>query len=133
MGRANCDAAEDIVRAVTTAYWDSTHGRVSSALFKGEKISVSRLAILPLHVLFAVHRRELHQPPRVSVLGAAEINVGLLQRIGMEHSQPIALDVEIVPTDNNPAHAEIPQKISRGLASALSKAVHVHRDPDSTA
>jgi len=101
--------------------------RVSSSLFKGENISVSRLEILPIHQLFEIFNRELVKPPERSVVGAGEINVGRLQQIGREFTHPLELTVEHDPLPTNPAHAEIPQRISKGLSKRIIDDLVLHR------
>jgi hypothetical protein len=59
-----------------------------------------------------------------------EINVGSLQRIGREYAIPVDLTVEPKPEDWNPAHAEIPQKISRGLATDIVRGLKLHPPPE---
>jgi len=56
----------------------------------------------------------------------AEINVGLLQEIGRSHNPCVALTVESKPVDWNPAHAEIPQTITRGLANKILPKLKLH-------
>lgn len=104
---------------------------MSSSLFKGSGISVSRLAILGMIELFAIFHEELDSPPRNRfVVGGGEINIGRLQEIGRNYEpRPTELTVEEDPTERNPAHAEIPEDISKGLALVLIKALTLHRDP----
>lgn len=45
MNKTECPPEEDVARAITSAHWDANKNRFSSDLFKGEGISVSRLAI----------------------------------------------------------------------------------------
>ena len=120
-------ADEDIVRAIFTDKWDGT--RIAPSLFKGQNISVSRLAVVPLADCWDMFRRYLEKPPerRLELIG--EINVGRLQKIGRDYQQSIELTVEPKPEDWNPAHAEIPQKISRGLANRIIDALKRHHPP----
>lgn len=129
--RPECPPEESVLRAIHTAHWDEQRNRWSSSLFKGSNISVSRLAILEMEELFAIFHLELDSPPRNrSVVGGGEINVGRLQEIGRNfQSRPTALTVEMDPTPTNPAHAEIPQDISKGLAFEIIRALTLHRDP----
>jgi hypothetical protein len=53
------------------------------------------------------------------VLGTVEINVGALQSIGRRYKDPVELTVEPDPLPNNPAHALIPQRITRGLSGEI--------------
>lgn len=127
--RPECGGGEDVVRAITTAHWDPAEGRVSSSLFKGERISVSRLGVLPLPVLLEIFDRELVRPPERSVRGAGEIRVRTLKQIGREFQHPVELTVEQDPTPTNPAHAEIPQRISKGLSKRIVDALVLHPHP----
>ena len=125
--RPECPDHEDVVRAITTAHWDPREQRISSSLFKGERISVSRLAVLPLAEILAIFDRELVKPPERSVLGAGEIRVGTLKEIGRDFQHPAELSVEEDPIPGNPAHAEIPQRISKGLSKRIVDALVLHR------
>lgn len=127
MARPKCHPSENIVRAITTADWDEVEQRAQSSLFRGSHTSVSRLAVLGLRELFAIFRRDLEKYPRL-VLKAGEINVGVLQEIGRQHVHPTELTVEQDPLEDNPAHAEIPQQISKGLATRINKSLQL-RDP----
>jgi len=120
-------AEEDIVRAICTDKWDGT--RMAPSLFTGQNTSVSRLAIIPLSEHWDMFRKHLEKPPerRLELIG--EINVGHLQGIGRSHSTPLELTVEPRPEDWNPAHAEIPQKITRGLATKIVNALKRHSPP----
>lgn len=129
MSRRECGEDEDVVRAITAAHWDPEEGRISSSLFKGEHVSVSRLRILPLPVLMDIFNRELVRPPERSVRGAGEIRVGSLRQIGREFQHPTQLTVEQDPTPANPAHAEIPQRISKGLSRRIVDALVLHPHP----
>jgi hypothetical protein len=62
---------EDIVRAVCTDKWDGE--RLSPSLFVGERISVSRLAVIPLADHWDLFREYVQQPP--------ERLLGLIARI----------------------------------------------------
>lgn len=114
-----CTPAEDIIRAIQSAHFDPKNRRVSPNLFEGTNNSVSRLKILPLEEILAIFRQTLHNPPRVSLMGAGEISVEALQKVGAAYKDAIRITVKICPTKRNPAHAEIPQKISRGLAKQI--------------
>jgi len=118
---------EDIVRAICTDKWDGT--RLSPSLFTGENTSVSRLSLIPLADHWDMFRKHVEKPPerRLELIG--EINVGHLQRIGRAYNQPVELTVEAKPEDWNPAHAEIPQRITRGLANQIVNALKRHPPP----
>ena len=123
MPHATCPPEENVLRAIQTAHFDPERNRYSSALFKGSSTSVSRLSISSIDELFAVFHRELD-----CVIAAGEINVGTLQEIGRNFQSPVELTVLENPTDSNPAHAVIPQKISKGLARAIIRALRIHFD-----
>ena len=115
---------EDIVRAVCTDKWDGE--RLSPSLFVGENTSVSRLAIVPLTDHWDLFRQYVQQPPERWLELIAEINVGRLQELGRTHTPAIELTVEPKPEQWNCAHAEIPQKITRGLANKILPELSLH-------
>ena len=118
------DPEEDIVRAICTDKWDGE--RASPSLFKGENTSVSRLALIPLADHWDMFRKHVEDPPerRLEVIG--EIKVSRLQQIGRSYVPPVELTVEPKPEEWNPAHAEIPQKVTRGLANQIVRALKFH-------
>ncbi|MGA2659610.1 MAG: hypothetical protein ABSH34_19060 [Verrucomicrobiota bacterium] len=118
---------EDIVRAVCTDKWDGQ--RLSPSLFVGENVSVSRLAVVPLADHWDLFRQHVEKPPERWLELIAEINVGRLQAIGRSQNPAVALTVEPKPVDWNPAHAEIPQKITRGLAGKILPELALHHPP----
>lgn len=118
-------STEDIVRAVCTDKWDGE--RLAPSLFIGTNLSVSRLALLSLEDHWDIFRSHVQKPPERRLELIAEINVGKLQDIGATHEPPFALTVEPKPEDWNPAHAEIPQRIARGLANRILPALILHR------
>jgi hypothetical protein len=119
---------EDIIRAVCTDKWDGE--RLSPSLFVGENTSVSRLAVIPLADHWDLFRQYVQKPPERWLELIAQINVGHLQRIARGHTPPVALTVEPRPVDWNPAHAEIPQNITRGLANKILPELALHRPPN---
>jgi hypothetical protein len=120
-------ADEDIVRAIFTDKWDGT--RIAPSLFTGANVSVSRLAVIPLSEHWDMFRKHLERPPERRLERIGEVNVGRLQRIGLGYKKPIDLTVEAKPKDWNPAHAEIPQRITRGLANQIVNTLKLHRQP----
>ncbi len=120
---------EDIVRAVCTDKWDGE--RLSPSLFVGKDISVSRLAITPLADHWDLFRQYVQKPPERRLELIAEINVGHLQEIGRAQNPAVALTVEPKPLDWHPAHAEIPQRITRGLANKILPELKLHQPPSS--
>ena len=122
--REICAPEEDIARAICSAHYDETKDRIYSGLFKGPDTSVGRLSISPLQELIGIFRREVAEPKNpLRMVG--QINVGLLQKLGREHKdnrmQPIPVEIVVVakPEPEYLAHAEIPQKIPRGLARKI--------------
>jgi len=122
MPRLLCADHEDVVRAINEANWDTKEGRPASSLFKGENISLSRLECLDLISIIDIFLKEMTKCPLVCV---GKINVGGLRQIGQEHG--VNLTVEQDPNDGNPAHAEIPQNITkRSLALQIAKTLEIH-------
>jgi hypothetical protein len=115
---------EDIVRAILTDKWDGQ--RVSPSLFRGQNISVSRLSVFPLADHWDIFRARLENPPERRLERIGEINVGQLQQIGRDYEDPIELTVEPKPEDWNQAHAEIPEKITKGLSRRIVNALTLH-------
>ena len=111
------DDSEDIARAICSDKFDPATGRLSASLFKGAGTSVSRLSICPEEDTWDLFRRRVEKPPARTLERIGVINVGRLGGIGRSFAaNPTMLTVEAKPLDDYPSHAEIPQKISRGLA-----------------
>jgi len=121
------EPAENIVRAVCTDKWDGV--RLAPSLFVGANISVSRLALLSLREHWDLFRRFVQKPPQRVLQRIAEINVGQLQDIARTHSPPLELTVEPRPQEWNRAHAEIPQRITRGPANRILPKLTLHSPP----
>jgi hypothetical protein len=121
---------EEIVRAVCTDKWDGE--RLSPSLFVGERISVSRLAIIPLADHWDLFREYVQHPPERLLKFIAQINVGRLRDIGRGRNPSVELTVEPKPEEWNPAHAEIPQYITRGLANKILPELKLHQPPRTT-
>ena len=117
-------AEEDIVRAICTDKWDGE--RLSPSLFAGEGTSVSRLSLIPLVNHWDLFRRYVEKPPERLLEMIGEINVGRLQEIGRNYETPVELTVEPKPKAWNTAHAEIPQRITRGLANRIIPELRLH-------
>ena len=130
MTRPEVPREENIVRAVHYDWWDIQSDRKSSSIFKGENISVSRLYMLGLDKLFPIFHAQLDTSPNGVVVGAGEINVGLLKEIAENHEVSLYLTVEKAPLPENSAHAVIPQKVSRGLAMSIIRELVFHKDKD---
>lgn len=140
MGRPQCKEDENIIRAIRSSDWDEKHNRWSSNLFRGPKTSVSRLKILSMEDVFTIFCKDLHKPPVHKVIKGGEINVGQLKRIGLEYEQngkpkSTIISVEEDPLFNhpvlmdNPAHAEIVNKLTRTLAFNIINALTFHKPP----
>lgn len=117
-------AEEEIVRAICTDKWDGI--RLSPSLFKGANTSVSRLVLISLEDHWDLFRRHLEKPPERKLERIGQINVGRLQEIGRTNKDPVSLTVEPDPVQWNPAHAIIPQNITRGLANKICDALTIH-------
>jgi hypothetical protein len=98
-------------------------------LFVGQNISVSRLAVVPLADQWDLFREYVERPPERRLERIAEINVGHLQEIGRLRNPAVELSVEPKPESWNPAHAEIPQNITRGLANKILPELKLHQPP----
>ena len=90
---------------------------------------MSRLAVIPLADHWDMFRMRMENPPERRLERIGEINVGHLQQIGRDYAHAIELTVEPKPEDWNPAHAEIPQKITRGLAAEIVSVLKLHSPP----
>lgn len=129
MNRPLVRPEENIVRAIHFAWWDREANRgFAASIFKGSNNSVSRLAILGLNELFQIFHAELDTSPHGVIVGAGEINVGRLVEIAENYTSSLELTVEEAPLPQNPAHAEIPQKVSRGLANSIIRELVFHED-----
>jgi hypothetical protein len=112
--------SEDIAKAICSDKFDPETGIVSPSLFKGSGSSVSRLSICPLEESWDLFRHRVEKPPQRNLTRIGIINVGRLAEIGKNFKDnPTTLTVEPVPLDDYPSHAEIPEKISRGLSNEL--------------
>ena len=119
-----CAAEEDVARAICSNYYDAASDRISPSVFEGRDVSVGRLSVSPLQELIGIFRQKVAKPNRpLRMVG--QINVGLLQELGREHKdnrkRPIPVEIVVVakPEPEYLAHAEIPQKIPRGLANRI--------------
>ncbi|CAG9244881.1 hypothetical protein [Paraburkholderia caribensis] len=126
-GEEKLGGEEELLRAMLETHWDKAQGRISPSLFEGADISVSRLSILNDRELFPIFFRDLDKPGRL-VAGAGQISVAAIIDAGQSHAdKPTELWVTPKPETEigkeNPAHAEIMPKISRGLARKLVAAL----------
>jgi hypothetical protein len=118
---------EEIVRAICTDKMDGE--RIAPSAFTGPDTSVSRLAIIALEDHWDLFRRGVEKPPERLLERIAQINVGRLAELGRTHQPPVSVTVEADPVEWNPAHAIIPGKRSRGLATRIRDACTFHAPP----
>ena len=118
---------EEIGKAICSDKWDGE--RLAPSLFTGTGTSVSRLAVISLEDHWDLFRRHVQKPPERLLERIGQINVGRLHEIGVAYSPAVDLTVEAKPEDWNRAHAEIPQKITRGLANKIIAQLAVHSPP----
>ena len=116
------DASEDIAKAICSDKFDAASGEVSASLFKGSGSSVSRLSLCPLEDTWDMFRLRVEKPPQRTLERIGVINVGRLEQVGRDFKDnPTSLTVEAVPLEGYLSHAEIPEKISRGLSNEIVK------------
>lgn len=132
METPTCPPEENILRAVATPHWDRTKGRLQQSYFEyrprepKDGISVARLAVSDQEALRDVFMEQVDNPPNYAVLGQVEINIGVLQEIGINYREqpsnkprPVVLTVVPDPLENFEAHALIPHRITRGLSRVI--------------
>ena len=119
---------EGVARAICSNHWDGE--RYSASLFKGHNTSVSRLVITPLDQTWELFKARVEKPPTRTLEQIGEINVGKMQEIGKDHITNTHLTVVPKPLTNYESHAEIPQKITRGLANKIIKNLKIHNLPN---
>lgn len=127
-----CSSEENVVRAICPPHYDPDTDKITSTLFRGGNISVSRLMIKPLDELIEIFKKEVVKEEKPLTL-VGEINVGTLKYIGNKYGKdqkgrdkPKEISVIPKPTDTNSAHAEIPQKLSRGIANKIIEQLKRH-------
>jgi hypothetical protein len=125
---------EQVVRAVCTEHYDRDSGRVSPSLYEGTNVSLSRLVIIPLVAQWTKLAATVQKLPGRRLEKIGEVGVGQMEDTGMNYTQngratPIELTVEDDPTPQNPAHAFIPGKITKGLSRALRNVTTIHDPP----
>ena len=126
---------EQIVRAICSDKYDRTSARVSPSLFKGPNTSVSRLAIIPLHLQWRKLAATVQKLPGRRLERLGEIGVGKLEDLGQAYvangaPMRIALSVVAVPLSTNEAHAIIPENITAGLGNSICRNLTYHELPD---
>lgn len=120
---------EQIAKAICLDKYDPATGEISPSLFKGSGSSVSRLAICDLTDTWVLFRSRVERPPDRTLERIGTIQVGDLEKIGREfRDNPTDLTVIEVPLEEYPSHAEIPEKISRGLSNVLVRNLQVHQE-----
>jgi len=123
------DLSEDIAKAICSDKFDPATGEISASLFKGAGSSVSRLSVCALEETWDLFRQRVEKPPERTLERIGAINVGRLGEVGRTYpDNPTELTVEAVPLEGYPSHAEIPQKISRGLSNEIIKNLHIDRE-----
>jgi len=121
--------SEDIAKAVCLDKFDPVTGQVSASLFKDKGCSVSRLSICQLEDTWDLFRQRVEKPPLRSLQRIGLINVGKLQEIGSGYADNLtSLTVEAVPLEGYPSHAEIPQKITRGLSNEIVRNLSIQTE-----
>jgi hypothetical protein len=86
--------------------------------------------ILPIQEIVRIFKADFDGRPTGPLDATGEINVGELKRIGAAHEfAPKMLTVKPMPTAENPAHAEIPEKISTGLSKSIIRKLKISRMP----
>ena len=116
------DASEDIAKAICSDKFDAASGEVSASLFKGSGSSVSRLSLCALEDTWDMFRLRVEKPSQRILERIGVINVGRLEQVGRDFKDnPTSLTVEAVPLEGYLSHAEIPEKISRGLSNEIVK------------
>jgi hypothetical protein len=123
------DVSEDVAKAVCSEKFDPATGEVSGGLFRGSGSSLSRLSLCPLDETWDLFRHRVEKPPQRTLERIGVINVGRLAEIGLNFKDnPTLLTVEAVPLEGYLSHAEIPQKISRGLSNEIVKQLTLERE-----
>jgi hypothetical protein len=124
---------EVVLRAIQETHLDEKQGRVSSSLFKGRDISLSRLAVLSTGEIFKILRRDLDKPAN-ALIGAAEVTVAVIEDAGgRDEAGKLIVRVVADPllgSAPNPAHAEIPQNLSKGTSRKIIKGISRYVRPD---
>jgi len=130
MNLSECADDELIIRAISSAHI-APSGDISSNLFTGSDISVSRLAVLPRKKIHRILFLDLHKPPKCLVK-EGEISVGKLKSIAVGYKPaPRKIKVVLDPIRchpvyfDNPAHAGVrpDRDINRGLAHEIIRAL----------
>ncbi len=130
-----CSPTEQVLRAICFTKYCAETDTISRSLFEGANVSVARLAISSFAEIVNVFRRLVAKPDNPLCL-VGEIGVGTLQAIGRTKTdgkgRPAPMNIQVVPEpdpdgDAFPAHAIIPQTISRGIANEIVKRLKRHR------
>jgi len=120
VAESRCGREEEVLRAITDpAHFDHSKNRVSSTVFRGSNISVSRLKILSFDSLVKIFKQELEQNGKNKLIKTGQLSVADIEDI-------TGLFVEEKPTEENPAHAEIIGEIkSRSISNKLKDKMKV--------
>lgn len=123
MGRPLCAPEEDVLRAICSNEWDEAARRPSSSLFRGPSTSLSRLKFGPLEHHWNLFEQYVQKPTR-ELLYVGEIKIQKMIDLGKESNAEITVEED--PVHWNPAHAEIPQKLPRGLSLKIIDSLKLH-------
>lgn len=121
-----------LLRAIVSAHWDPRHERFSSNLFRDPHTSVSSLSATNLGAIVKHFHEQLTRSRRHKVLWVGQIAYVRLRQLGWQTThnhqrKPVRLTVRSAPEQDNSAHAEIQQKIPKGLSLRISQALYVYR------
>ena len=136
MSVSELPADEYVLRALTERMYDESKGRFSAEVFGKAGTSVSRLSILDFNEIAKIFCQDLHCPPDSELLGCVRISVGALKAFGENFesngkAEPKQISIDPKPVLNvqgivdNPAHAEIRQKIPRTLSFDIMKTLTI--------
>jgi hypothetical protein len=129
MGVDSVPDGDNILRALKDSQYDPRTTDVAPSCLTDESISVNHIGSVPIDEHFRIFKRVLKQGEIYNA--AIEINVGRLRRLAAEYTpKPTTLNVVMDPKDDNPHHALILGKITRGIANLLIKErVGIHTVP----
>lgn len=125
MEQTECNDSEFIIRAIRETNFDREKQRYSSSVFEGQNRSVSRIGVLPKDKILLIYHVQANKR-KDQLIATGTIQIKKLKQIAQEYKpekankyQPPQLTVIATPMCVNKAHAEIPQKITKGLANRI--------------